>query len=206
MPKSYKLYSMEPKVSAIVLAAGFSRRFSRGVEQDKLLLDYRGKTLLQRAVDLMNDLPVFEKILVTTSARLEKLALHPGIRTVVNKSPELGMSESLRLGVLAATGDAYFFMAADQPRLSPEALLTMINKAGHNPGKIIYPLVGGKPCMPALFPIYFREELLALTGDTGGRVVRLAHPEACFAFDAENPEEYMDIDNEEDYKNLVQEE
>ena len=191
---------METKISAIILAAGLSSR----MEQDKLLLNYHGKTLLQCVVDLINGLPVFEKILVTTPFRLEKLLLPPGLRTMVNINPEIGMSESLRLGVLAATGDMYLFMAADQPRLSSEALLSMIDKAKRNPDKIIYPLVEGKPCMPALFPASFREELLSLTGDTGGRVVRLAHPEACLAFDAENPEEYMDIDTEEDYKSLFQ--
>ena len=194
---------LQPKVSAIILAAGFSRRFSGRMGQDKLLLDYRGKTLLQCAVDLCNGLPVFEKILVTTSVRLEKLSLPPGVLTVVNEKPDLGMSESLRLGVFAAAGDAYLFMAADQPKLSSKALLTMINKAMRNPDKIIHPLIEGKPCMPALFPSCFREELLNLTGDIGGRAVRIAHPEACLAFDAGNPEEYMDIDSEEDYTSLL---
>ena len=190
--------SLQPRISAIILAAGFSRRMG----QDKLLLCYRGETLLQGTVDLCNCLPFFEKILVTTSSRLEKLTLPPGTRTVVNNNPERGMSESLRLGVLAATGDAYLFMAADQPKLSPKALLTLINKAKCNTDKIIHPQIEGKPCMPALFPASFREELLGLTGDTGGRVVRLAHPEACLAFEAENPEEYIDIDCEKDYKSL----
>ena len=186
-------------MSAIILAAGFSRRMG----QDKLLLHYRGRTLLQCAVDLLNSLPVFEKILVTTPARLEKLTLLPGIRTVVNPNPGLGMSESLRLGVLAASGDAYLFMPADQPKLSPEALQVMINKAERNSDKIIYPQIEGKPRMPALFPACFRGELLGLTGDTGGRAVRITHPEACLAFDAGNPEEYFDVDCEEDYKSLL---
>ena len=189
---------LEPKISVIILAAGLSRR----MRHDKLLLYYRGKTLLQRVVDLANDLPVFEKILVITSVRLERLLLPPEIRTVVNNNPELGMSESLKLGVKAATGDAYLFMTADQPKLSSKAVFVIIDKAENNSGKIIYPQIDGKPCMPALFPACFREELLKLTGDIGGRAVRTAHPEACLAFDAVNPEEYFDIDTEEDYQSL----
>jgi molybdenum cofactor cytidylyltransferase len=194
-----------PKISVILLAAGLSQRMG----QDKLLLDYRGKTLLQRAVDLMDCLPVFDKILVTTSARLSKLALPPGInnpshtiQVLVNTNPEAGQSGSLRLGVSAAAGDAYLFMAADQPKLTPNALRVLLNLAKQNPGKIIYPQIGKNPCMPALFPACFREELLRLTGDTGGRVLRQAHPEACLSFEPENPQEYMDIDSEEDYKLL----
>ena len=188
------------KVSAILLAAGLSRRM-RG--QDKLLLPFKGKILLQRAVDLLESLPVYEKILVTASARLELITMTPAIRVVINHHPEKGQSESLRLGVKAASGDAYFFLAADQPRLTLSSLYPVLELAKANADKIIYPAVNGNPCSPVLFPALFRSELLGLSGDTGGRTIRDAHPDACMAYDSEFPEDFIDIDCLEDWKKML---
>lgn len=194
------------KVSAILLAAGLSRRMGT----DKLLLPVpvcraacRGETLLRRALTLLEGLPVFEKILVTTEARLASLAPSLKARPILNGNPEAGQSGSVRLGVRAARGDMYFFLAADQPRLTPEILRPFLTAAETNPDKIIYPTVNGNPCTPALFPARFRDELLSLTGDTGGSPVRKAHPEACLPLEATPPEYFTDIDVIEDYHSLL---
>ena len=191
---------MESKVSAILLAAGLSLRMG----EDKLLLQYRGKTLLQRAVDLLSCLPVYEKILVTTKARLREISLPQGVHTVINPKPEDGQSGSLRLGVSAATGNQYLFLTADQPLLTAEDLQPLLKGAYSNEDSIIFPVISGKPCTPILFPSCYREELLALSGDIGGRTVRDRHPQACFAAEPEHPENFTDIDSPEDYLNLVQ--
>lgn len=187
-------------VSAILLAAGLSRRMGG---RDKLLLPCAGQTLLARAAALLDSLPFREKILVTTVPRLEQTALPPGITSVLNPHPEAGMGESLRLGVTAATGEAYLFLPADQPLLEPSTLLWLLRAARDNAGKIVYPSVGGEPRSPALFPARFRPELLALPGDSGGRGVRLAHPEDCLALEAENPAAFLDVDTGEDYALLL---
>ena len=186
------------KISAIMLAAGLSRRMG---EEDKLLLDYKGKPLIQHAVDLLCRLPCEEKILVTTQPRLFKVFLPQPqeILTVVNSRPEAGQSESLRLGLLESTGDHYLFLNADQPRLSLDSLRLLLEFAQKNQDKIIYPSINGNPCSPALFPARFRLQLMELTGDTGGRTLRAAYPEDCLSFEAGNPDEFVDIDCLEDY-------
>lgn len=187
------------KVSAVLLAAGLSRRMGG----DKLLLPYMGKPLLARAVELMGALPFHEKILVTTPARLDKIHLPAGVTPVLNLRPELGQGESLRLGTGAATGEHYLFLAADQPLLDAAVLRWLLSHAKKNADKIVYPVVEGKPCNPAIFPALFRAELLSLSGDTGGRAVRLAHPESCLALEAREPAVFLDIDCREDYWNLL---
>ena len=244
----------EPRISAILLAAGLSRRMGG----DKLLLPFEGKTLLQRAMDLLTELRVYERVLVTTEARLETLVVPPGMRVAVNYEPEVGQSTSVRLGVSASSGDWFLFMAADQPLLEAYDLTPMLELAcggsfvscsakatvqrvsetyheltslrarpaipqGKMPclgdcgseaamtGKgtkqscagIIYPRVNGNPCMPALFHASFREELMALTGDMGGRVVREAFPEACVTLSPERPERFVDVDDRESYRALL---
>jgi len=171
--------------------------------RDKLLLDYNGRTLLQRAVELLAHLQCCDKILVTTKARLEHVALPHNIRIVINSSPEEGQSGSLRLGIEAACGEWFLFLTADQPLLTPACLQPLFELAENNPDKIIFPSLNGKPCSPTLFPARFREDLLSITGDIGGRVIREAHPAACLTFEAENPGDFLDIDNEDDYLSLL---
>ena len=187
---------MEQKISAILLAAGLSRRMS----EDKLLIEYRSKTLLQRAVDLLAGLPAFEKILVTTAERLETILLPQGVRAEVNANPGEGLSGSIRLGLETASGEWYLFMTADQPELTMEDVLPLLGYAGQDSDKdkIIYPVINGAPCTPALFSSCFRAELLALSGDIGGRAVREAHPEACIEVTPEYPAHFSDIDYRED--------
>jgi len=168
--------------------------------EDKLNLTYHGTPLLQCALDLLEELPVQEKILVTTKARLDMILLPPGVRAVINTCPESGQSGSVRLGLEAASGSSYLFLTADQPRLSAYDLHALIDAANRNSNSIIYPVIGGKPCSPTLFPALFREELLALTGDVGGKMVRDAHPEKCIEVEPEFPGNFHDIDNAEDYQ------
>ncbi len=187
------------KISAIMLAAGFSHRMGR----DKLKLALNGETLLQHACKLLEGLPVYEKILVATAERLEGLELSSGTVSVINPNPERGQSESLKLGVSAARGEAYLFLAADQPHLTPQALQFLLDAANSHPEKTIFPTIRGSPAMPAVFPRRFRAELLSLTGDAGGRALREKHPSECFFIEAPTPEAFTDIDFEEDYQKLV---
>lgn len=189
---------MSARVSAILLASGLSERMGF----DKLSLPYKGKSLIQRAIDLLYELPVFEKIVVTTNKQRSMVDIPEGIDVVINARPEVGQSESLRLGVSAASGDHYLFLVADQPMLTVDCLLPLLECAIGGDGKIVYPVVDGMPCSPSIFPSCFRGELLALDGDTGGRAVREAFPEACLAVEAVEPWRFADVDKYSDYQAL----
>ena len=185
-------------VSAILLAAGLSSRMGG----DKLLLPYRGKPMLQHALDVLAALPAEEKIVVTTQARLGEVGIPGGIRAVINPHPEDGLSGSVRLGVLSATGGWYLFMTADQPLLGLTDIQPILDGAADSEIGIVHPVIGGSPCMPSLFSARFRAKLLSLTGDMGGRAVRDAHPGACLGITPTNPGNFLDIDSLEDYLSL----
>ena len=186
------------KVSAILLAAGLSRRMGT----DKLLLDYKGKTFLQHSIDLLSELPVYERIVVTTDARLELVNMPPGIRPYINPKPESGQSGSIRIGVEVATGSHYIFLTADQPKLTPDDIASLLEAAVLKPDKIVYPKIKSKPTSPTIFPNSCRKKLLELTGDTGGREIRDKNPESCFAIEPEHIKNFVDIDSEEEYHEL----
>jgi len=189
---------IKPKISAILLAAGLSRRMG----EDKLRLPYKGKPMLQHAVDLISRLPVTEKIIVTTQTRLDYILIPRRVLVITNPHPETGQSGSIRLGLEAATGNWYFFLVADQPGLTTDDLNPLLEYASGNISRIVFPVVGDKPCTPTLFPSEYREELLALSGDMGGRAVCNAHSNACTEVEPVSPKHFFDIDSVADYKAL----
>jgi len=187
------------KISAVLLAAGLSKRMG----EDKLLLNYLGNPMLQQSVNLLSELPVFERILVTSDARIKQIVLPPGIRFYSKPSPESGQSSSIRVGIDASSGTHYLFISADQPKLSLTDLLPLIESATENPDKIIFPTIDSQPNSPTLFPAKFRTELLNLSGDSGGRTIRDANPELCLSIEPEYPDNFIDIDSEEDFIELI---
>ena len=186
------------KISAILLAAGLSQRMGC----DKLLLEYHGKTLLQRSIELLSSLPVFEHIIIMSDTRNEIITLPSGIRSLINHIPENGISGSIRVGIEAATGTHYFFLTADQPLLTVADLIPLLESSEADPDKIVFPVIDSKPCSPTIFPGHFRTELLDLSGDTGGRAVRDANTGAWHTVEPERPFNFVDIDSAEDYQAL----
>jgi len=183
------------KLSVILLAAGLSARMG----EDKLLMEMGKKTLLQIAVDILDEIKAFEKIIVTSKQRLNKITLPNEIKAIINTDPGRGQSSSIKLGLSNTSGTHYLFMAADQPLLGLSDVEQITDAARLNPDKIIYPQIDSKPGMPAIFPGAFRDELLALTGDTGGRVLRDKYPEKCLIIKPKHPGNFKDIDTIGEY-------
>jgi molybdenum cofactor cytidylyltransferase len=144
-------------VTCIVLAAGASKRLGR----PKQLVQFEGETLLARAVRIASS--VAPTIVVTRPE-----FAFPG--AVVNEHAEEGIASSIRLGVAACEGDV-LLMTCDQPHITSEHLRALID--AHAP--IAATAYSGILGVPAFFAREFRDELLALTGDTGARRVIEAH-------------------------------
>ena len=186
------------KVSVILLAAGLSARMG----EDKLLLKYKGKSFLQHSIDLLQKLPVYERIIVTTDARQRHIVLPNTIKLCINPNPEKGQSTSIKIGVEAATGTHYLFLAADQPLLTKNDIIPLLDAADSNPEKIIFPIIDSKPNSPTIFPGTFKEKLNKLCGDKGGRVIRDANKDLWYTIEPETPENFTDIDTVAQYISL----
>jgi len=183
------------KLSVILLAAGLSERMG----EDKLLFEFNKISMLERAINLINKIEAYEKVIVTTEPRIKKAAVPDDIKVIINPDPGKGLSSSIKLGVKNSKGTHYLFMAADQPKLRVNDIAPIINSVNKHSDKIIYPLVGGEPCMPAVFPSSFYDELISLKGDEGGKVLREKYPQLCVGITAENPKNFADIDTKENY-------
>lgn len=182
------------KLAVIVLAAGVSRRFGAA---NKLLQPLQGQPLLMHVLQLAKQIPASQYCAVC-SKETAPLASDNGWQVVINPQPEQGQSSSLRLGLSACRdSDGCLFLLGDQPFVTLETLQKLIAAFGQEPHCIHGCRVEGRFSIPSVFPADVYEELLAQTGDVGGRQVMQAHPERVRMIDVAS-KEHFDIDTAED--------
>lgn len=165
----------------ILLAAGLSRRYGG----NKLLASWQGNPLytysLLALAQLAQDRPDCRLTVVTRYPEIQAHALSLGAQVRWNGHSQEGISSSLRLGLESAPeADFYLCSVADQPQLTAGlvgAFLADFLASGKPLGCVTYQ---GQPGNPAIFHRCFREELLALEGDSGGRQVLRRHQEQRF--------------------------
>lgn len=164
-------------VCAVVLAAGYGRRFAEqaGREANKLLapcigLDGSGQAVLAHSLSAFSQW-AGERLLVLRqgSERLGEmtaLAANHGFDTLV--TPSSGMGDSLSAAVRARAGAAGWLVAlGDMPwiRAQTHSRVADAMTAGH----AVVPLHEGKRGHPVGFDATYAQALMALSGDQGGR-------------------------------------
>jgi molybdenum cofactor cytidylyltransferase len=207
---------MTDRVSAILMASGFSRRFGG---ENKLLVPFRGKALVRHTLDLICSFNAasgkflqdgsfyFNGIyLITADEQVAAAAAGLPVNVIRNKTPEKGRRESVRLGIEASgCQDYYFFFPCDQPLLDHETI-NLILAARHR-GKIVQPgLAAGASLKeessqysPSLFSAVFKEELLALNEGEKPNTIKTRHTGAVITVEITNPHVLLDIDKPEDF-------
>lgn len=182
-------------VSAVILAAGQSQRMGA----PKQLLKLGNKTLLEHVVDKMLQTDVGELIVVVGAyrQRIEEVLANYRIKCVFNEHYGYGLGTSVAAGAAAvedhATGIIY--VVADQPFLSPVFINKMIRVFEETKPLILKPEVG----MPAIFDISLKPELMALTGEAGGRQLMEKYRGRVMIMPGCPEIMTMDVDTEEDY-------
>jgi molybdenum cofactor cytidylyltransferase len=130
------------------------------------------------------------------------LKVQDKMRLIYNLNPERGQSYSVNLGVQEAKGKGYIFFTGDQPLLTVKLVEEIIVNATSN--RIVFPLdENGNPSNPTFFGRDFREELLSVKGDEGGRQIRRKYPDLCYSFTPKNTKQLKDIDTVKDIENLL---
>lgn len=188
---------------AIVLAAGESRRFG----SPKQLVRFEGQLLVQRVIASATELAGSAVILVLGAHAAEIAAdLPPGSASIViNRNWREGISSSIRAAMTRLPGacDGVLIMLADQPKVGSHGLTRLAAAWRRQPRSIVASHYGSVTGVPAIFPRWCFNDLAALRGDQGARllirryadhVVRLAHPEA--AIDIDYPEDLLELDSE----------
>ena len=152
-----------------------------------------GKPMASHIIDIVRELDVYRKVLVTQYDEIAALA--PDFKLAKNEHPELGISLSMQLGIEAAgDADAYMFCVCDQPYITKESICRLIDAYCSSDAGIVSLSWQGQMYNPKIFSSTYKDELMSLSGDTGGRQIIKDHEEDILLVEAKSEEEVLDID------------
>jgi CTP:molybdopterin cytidylyltransferase MocA len=142
---------------------------------DKLMEEVAGEPLLRRAAReaLATGLSVIVALRPGRAEREDALHGLP-LRKVIGPDADQGMSASLRTAVAAAPeGTPLAVLLADMPEIRTEDLTVLVSAFEAQGGDTVVRAASedGQPGQPVIFPARLRPDLLALTGDAGGREI-----------------------------------
>ncbi len=148
-------------VTAIVLAAGFSRRFGSA----KQLFTYFDEPLVHRAARVAREVaPVV--VVIPNDAAIRQALDGLDVIIVENAERAEGMASSIRAGVRACHGDV-LLTVCDQPAVNSAHLQKLIDSQA----LIAASGYDGTIGVPALFRSTYRDALLGLRGDSGAKAL-----------------------------------
>jgi molybdenum cofactor cytidylyltransferase len=186
-----------PRIGAVILAAGESRRF--GGPKQLAMLD--GKSLLEHVLELALSAQLSPVVaVVPVWLQPPTRMAHATIHWVRNQSPERGLSHSLHLGFAALPGEveAAIILLGDQPRVPLADLQAVIAALVRR--TITGLRAGGRIGPPVLVERSHLPIVEEARGDIGLREVLGLHPEwvAAVEIEAHTP----DVDTPDDLAGL----
>jgi molybdenum cofactor cytidylyltransferase len=193
-------------IVAIVPAAGMSTRMG----QNKLLLTFKGQSLIARAVDTLLASQVDQVVVVLghEAAKVRDQLQGKPVVFVENPDYREGLSTSIRAGLGAVPPEAAAIMIylADQPLLQPadvDMLIDAFAKAKANHKSFVVPFFRGQRGNPVVLDSVFREAILDVVGDVGCRRVIKRNPDRVLIVEMETDHVVRDVDTLEDYERLA---
>jgi CTP:molybdopterin cytidylyltransferase MocA len=186
---------------ALLLAAGSSSRMGRS----KLDLDLGGRSVFERALDVLLASPVDRVVVVLPAIRERALPATDRVRSVTNPHPEEGIASSIRVGVAAVHEGtrAVLVALADKPLVKPETVSKLLSRFERGDVQIVYPTYRGNQGHPVLLARELFPELGKLEGDSGAKSLLHQYGERAAGVETEDPGILLDIDTPEDYANCL---
>jgi molybdenum cofactor cytidylyltransferase len=162
-------------ISAILLAAGESKRMGK----PKLLLPFGNDTVLGSTVDNLLNSNVNE-VIVALGANIQKTKkalAGKAVKITTNPHYRQGMSTSLICGLKQVNQQAQRIMVAlaDQPLIDIKTYNKLIRESFKSDFGIIVPTYRSRRGNPIIFNVSYKDELLKLKGDIGGRELLSHH-------------------------------
>ena len=194
---------MQPMLSAILLAAGESKRMGK----PKQLMPLGKSTLLEQAVDNLLDSSVDETIVVVGHQAEEitgKIASRP-LKIAINPDYRHGMSTSIVTGLIMVNprSQAVMLALADQPLVTSRTINQLIDTFNNHDKGIAVPTHRGRRGHPIIFDIKYKAELFKLKGDIGGREIIQNHPDDVLKVAVDSESVISDIDTQDDYQSQI---
>ena len=198
------------RVFGLILAAGQGRRFGG----DKLLAELNGKPVLRHVLDWVQEakqsgtLAGALAVIPSGDAPREQLLVQSGAEYVFNPSPELGMAQTVRLGLTALAArhpdaEASLVLQGDQPSLRHDVLDAILSSWRTGGRPVVRPRYGGDPGTPG-HPVLLDRSIwnraAEINGDTGFATLLRAYPDLVTTVDV--PGTNPDINTRSDLAHL----
>ncbi|MBE3067324.1 MAG: putative selenium-dependent hydroxylase accessory protein YqeC [Chloroflexi bacterium] len=225
--KQSQIHAVYEPVAGIILAGGGSSRFG----QPKPLLDWHGKPFVCAVAETALSAGLSPVVVVTgaNAEQVETAVNDLPVIIVRNQDWQNGQSSSIRAGLAnlatphPASGHpplpsparkgkgrngegmgevgAAIFLLADQPQITPTVIRALSEEHARTLAPIVAPLVGGQRANPVLFDRVTFPDLMALSGDGGGRAIFSQYPVNYLTWHDESL--LSDVDTPQEYKKLV---
>jgi molybdenum cofactor cytidylyltransferase len=195
--------SASNQITAIVLAAGASRRMGR----PKQLLPWGDATILGQTLHNLRQSLVEDVIVVTGHAAdaVRAIAREYGARVMHNDDYDEGeMLSSLQTAIAALpdTCEAILVVLADQPLIGPQVFDKLLQAYMAEEGDLLAPVYEGRRGNPVLFGRRYFEGLLALPRGAAPRDLLRQHGHELRLIDVGTEAILQDIDRPGEYERL----
>ncbi len=196
-----KIWSVHEKIAGIILAAGASSRFGR----PKQLLDYHGQPFVRKVARTALAAGL-SPVIVVSGAYAESIEVVLNDLPIVairNREWQNGQASSINAGVngLPHLVGGAILLLADQPQVTPHVIQALIERRATERAAIVAPLAADRRANPVLFDRSTFGDLLALTGDVGGRAIFSNYKVDYIPWHDESL--LFDVDTEDDYRKLL---
>ena len=144
-------------------------------------------------------------IIITRGFLAQLIKENLDFKVVKNKYPNRGISESIKLGIKnCEESEGYMFFVGDQPLLDKKDIEKLINVFNEDTSFIVIPKYKNRFGNPVIYPKKYKEDILNLEGDKGGKSIIKSSDKIKYVDVCENT--LFDIDNIDDFYNLLKRE
>ena len=157
---------------------------------------------LDKLIDLkkVND-NIDEIIFVTKYDEIINNLKNKDIKVIKNNNSEFGISQSIKLGISNSFNNAYMFIVCDQPYIKKETINKFINEFIRSKKNLGCVSNDSILLNPTIFTDKYKDKLLKLDGDKGGKKINLKNIDDLFIFDVLEKRELIDIDYKSQLEN-----